>query len=209
MSKPRPYDREKYLRRKALRHAAGVTSNGKPWKARAKTDPAARFWPKVQKSDGCWLWLAGVNRQGYGKFTFSDDKKHTIGAHRMSYILAHGEIPAGKDVLHRCDNPPCVNPDHLWLGTIADNMKDKVAKGRQAKGVEHARTINIARAFGRGIAPKGEEQWNAKVTENDVREIRRMHLAGLPLKAIVARFPIIGKSNAWCIAKRKTWKHVA
>lgn len=86
-----------------------------------------RFWSKVEKSDGCWTWIAGCDPQGYG--TFGLDGK-VQKAHRVSYQLAIGPIPAGAHVLHSCDNPPCVRPDHLRAGTRSDNMRDKVARGR-------------------------------------------------------------------------------
>jgi hypothetical protein len=87
-----------------------------------------RFWSKVHKAEhGCWLWTASFRIGGYGNFMFRG-KPHK--AHRVSWILTHGEIPDGALVCHSCDTPACVRPDHLFLGTHQDNMQDMNAKGR-------------------------------------------------------------------------------
>lgn len=89
-----------------------------------------RFWAKVKKTDSCWLWIGGCKRTGYGRLN-KKGKKPKIDAHRASWIIHKGPIPEGVYVLHDCpngDNPACVNPDHLWLGTHEQNMHDKVAK---------------------------------------------------------------------------------
>ena len=86
----------------------------------------ARFWPKVDKSGACWLWTAAA-RNGYGQLRVG---ARIIQSHRVSWELHHGPIPEGLHVLHTCDNPSCVNPDHLWLGTHGENMADRDAKGR-------------------------------------------------------------------------------
>ena len=94
-----------------------------------------RFWAKVDKTDSCWLWTAAKVRHGYGLFHWPQGDRQAQGtAHRYSWRLHRGEIPAEMFVLHRCDNPSCVNPDHLFLGTHRENMKDKMAKGRWNTG---------------------------------------------------------------------------
>ena len=91
-----------------------------------------RFWEKVEKREGCWEWQAALHVKGYGRFYF---RGRVVLAHRASWVLAHGDVPGGLHVLHHCDNPRCVRPSHLWLGTNADNMRDRNEKGRQAQGV--------------------------------------------------------------------------
>ncbi len=81
-----------------------------------------RFWDKVDKSGKCWIWRGSKLKTGYGRFHFAGK---TITAHRISWMLAHGSIEEGMHVLHKCDNPPCVNPDHLYIGTHTQNMQDK------------------------------------------------------------------------------------
>lgn len=92
--------------------------------------PWVRFWSKVSKNDGdgCWEWTGVIQNEGYGRFWL---KPKMITAHRFSYELHHGAIKCGALVLHRCDNPKCVRPDHLFLGTPADNMQDMLKKDRK------------------------------------------------------------------------------
>lgn len=89
--------------------------------------PDVRFWKHVRKTESCWIWTGGTIT-GYGQFHPTDTR--VMKAHRFSWELHYGPIPAGLWVLHRCDTPPCVRPDHLFLGTHADNMADARAKGR-------------------------------------------------------------------------------
>ncbi len=89
---------------------------------------AERFWPKVEKSEGCWLWRGSTNSDGYG--TIKGNGSRVIKATHASWEIHYGPLHPGNFVLHSCDNPPCVNPDHLFEGTHLDNMADMVAKGR-------------------------------------------------------------------------------
>lgn len=99
-----------------------------------------RFFTKVNKTASCWLWTARLYKDGYGVFEVTTAYKETkkVRAHRYSYELHKGPIPPGMLVCHTCDNPLCVNPDHLWLGTNKDNSDDKIRKGRQARGSQIA-----------------------------------------------------------------------
>ena len=99
-----------------------------------------RFWEKVDKSGACWEWTAGKNSDGYGQIKI---KGRQIKAHRLSWELHSTPIPDGMQCLHRCDNPACVNPKHLFLGTHKDNMVDKKIKERGLKKLNHADVTNI------------------------------------------------------------------
>lgn len=104
-----------------------------------------RFWAKVEKGPGCWLWTGAKNSRGYGQ-TASGLKGKSKLAHRASYEHFYGPIPDGLYVLHRCDVPHCVNPQHLFVGTAADNMQDAVRKGRALVGALNGRWIDGRRA---------------------------------------------------------------
>jgi hypothetical protein len=95
-----------------------------------------RFFAKVIKTESCWIWTSTKNRKGYGTIKWGPkDKK----AHRVSYLIHKGDIPDGKIIMHSCDNPSCVNPDHLKIGTDQENISDCVSKDRNCKGENHPR----------------------------------------------------------------------
>lgn len=106
-----------------------------------------RFWNKVSRTDGCWEWTAYKTQGGYGQFSFRDKM---IICPRFVWIITHGDIPPGIWVLHKCDNPACVRPGHLFLGTCLDNNRDRANKGRSATGIKAGR---------------------AKLTDDDIDEI--------------------------------------
>lgn len=119
----------------------------------------AAFWAKVDKSggaDACWLWTAYRCRKTYGRFNWNGYQQND---HRVAYQILFGDIPEGLIVCHRCDNPPCVNPAHLFLGTPLENMLDKIAKDR----------CNL---------PSGLQHWKGKLSDAQIAEIRRRAASG-------------------------------
>ncbi len=134
---------------------------------RPKNTPE-QFWQRVDKTGGddkCWPWTGALTPQGYGVTTLN---WKYITAHRAAYYYTHGEIEPGKHVCHRCDNPPCCNPAHLFSGTTQDNTADMVSKGRQSKGEAHSKALMPNR-------PRGEDNCNAVLTKELVMEARRLY----------------------------------
>jgi HNH endonuclease len=144
-----------------------------------------RFWDFVKRGalDECWEWQAAIMPRGYGQLEFED--KHTY-AHRVAWILTYGEIPEGLKVLHRCDNPPCCNPCHLFLGTSKDNSLDASSKGRIAHGARHGQS---------------------KLNDDSVREIRRLYDSGVA-QVEIGRVLGISSNTLWHVVHRRTWRHV-
>lgn len=143
--------------------------------------PKSDFWSHVQRSDGCWLWMAGRSSEGYGTFRFNGRMQK---APRVAWQLTFGPIPDGLNALHHCDNPPCVRPEHLFLGTIDDNNKDRAAKGRSKGTFKQADPAHPA------TLRSGERHWLAKVSDQDVIEMRRLTQSGASRKCLAARFNI-------------------
>jgi hypothetical protein len=157
-----------------------------------------RFWKKVDKcEDGCWLWNAsGVSKDGYGHFWIGRGRGKTM-AHRMAWELEFGEISSGMQVLHKCDVPRCVRPDHLFLGTASDNMLDMWKKNRH----------DLKEFWGNNDS-SGENNGKSKLVEDDVRMIRQLWSEGYSLVEINEIYSIVEKPAIWKIAHRKTWKHI-
>ena len=155
-------------------------------------DPAVvadRFWRRVEKSDPdqCWPWVGEISNN-YGVMRLYGKRGPRLGAHRVSWILEHGPITDGLHVCHVCDNPPCVNPAHLFLGTPADNSADKWQKGR-AFPPPHR---------------QGEDNHQAKLTASQVLTIRDLVAQG-HVQRQVASFYGVSPSTVHLIVKGKKW----
>lgn len=159
-----------------------------------------RFWEKVNK-DGpvpshcpelgpCWVWIAGLNEHGYGSFIVNGSRRpgrKSALAHRVSYDMAHPDAPStGSNVLHKCDTPVCVRPDHLFLGSLSENVADMVRKNRVSHGTAH---------------------WRAKLTDDAVKDIRRRHSSGESIRSL-ARHHGVSFAAVNQVLIGRTWRRV-
>lgn len=145
----------------------------------------AGFWQRVDTTGECWEWTGPRNYAGYGVLHVGGKDRL---AHREAWKRTHGKLHTKVCVLHHCDNPPCVRPDHLFLGSRADNIADMTAKGRRR-------------------ALSGAENGRAKLTEEAVREVRTSHARGESYDRLAVRHGVT-KTNIASIVKRRIWKHV-
>lgn len=154
----------------------------------------ARFWSRVDRSGPtlreelgqCWICTSAKDKDGYARI-YSNMKHNNVCAHRLAWEIIRGAIPENMLVLHKCDNPACVRPEHLFLGSQAENMNDKTTKVRQARGERHGMSV---------IGP------------DDVREIRRLEGTGLTQSEIASRFGL-QQTQVWRILRGKSWRHVS
>lgn len=145
-----------------------------------------RFNKKMIVSDsGCWDWIGAVDAKGYGRFFIAGETRR---AHRASYIMHRGIIPSGQIVMHRCDNPGCVNPEHLFVGTYSDNANDMHSKGR-------------------GNNPRGERHFKSKLKNKDIPEIKALRKSGMKIKPLAEIYKV-GTSTIRAVIKGRSWKHV-
>jgi len=146
-----------------------------------------RFWEKVnvRDDDECWEWLATKNQDGYGTFSlFKKDRK----SHRVSWTLHYGDIPEGLCVCHHCDNPSCVNPNHLFLGTHRDNINDREKKGRNKLPL-----------------CKGEDHGISKLKCDDVKKIRKLYKTGDYSQSELGKLFGVSQTNISQIVRRLIW----
>lgn len=149
------------------------------------SDLATRFWSKVRKTAGCWLWTASTDHKGYGKFGVrAGGRPRTVQAHRVAYELEVGPIPTGMALCHHCDTPLCVRPSHMFIGTVADNMRDMARKGRASYS-------------------------QAKLTPEQVRAIRSRYVRGQVTLTTVAEEFGVSFQLVSLIVRRVVWANVA
>lgn len=152
---------------------------------------ARRFYEKVEfdTNGGCWLWAARCDdKMGYGQFRLYG--RHWA-AHRASWALHRGPIPEGGLVLHKCDVPSCVNPDHLFVGTQAENIADMIRKGRHAR-----------------VGARGEQSGHARLNTEAVRAMRVAYMRRSKTKAEMARELGLGETTVRAAVNGTTWRHV-
>lgn len=181
----------KYCKRSCTNKKLGITGNLNRtfWPNATEEQKKERlkksFEEKVIRKNVCWDWKGYLDKDGYPQL-YNGNNKPAKKAHRFSYEIYKGEIPKGKVVCHRCDNPKCTNPEHLWLGSPKENSKDAVKKGR----MQH-----------------GTERHNAKLDDEKVKEIKKMLSLGVT-KAFLSRKYNVSFMTISLIGKGKTWKHI-
>ena len=172
-----------------------------------------RFWSKVdQSAEGCWLWQGTLLKQGYGCFKIAGKM---YKAHRLAYTFAKEIIPPGLFVCHHCDNPPCVRPDHLFLGTIRDNVLDSVRKGRWATGDRsgarmHPERITRGDKHWLHLHPElrqGELNGRAVLNGEQVAEIRARYAEGNVSQFMLADEYNVAQTTISAIICRKNWNY--
>lgn len=149
-------------------------------RGKGKKSLLARFWEKVEKTDGCWNWVGATHRQGYGLIRINGIN---VLAHRLAWELTRGPLAREMDVLHSCDSPACVRPDHLFLGGQTDNNRDRDAKGRQAQGTRNG---------------------NAKLTADQVRAaLAEIDRGGLSVRGLAKSFNVSDNTLWYHFKKRR------
>lgn len=165
---------------------------------------ASRFWTKVDTAGPvpahrpelgpCWVWTGTRLKAGYGKIRADAPSREVLLAHRVSFEIHHGPIPAGWYVLHACDTPPCIRPDHLTAGPGTENMRDAQAKGRTAGFIARPR--------------RGAAHHKAKLTATDVATIRERHARGGVTYRDIARDYGVNEATISRVVRRLNWADV-
>ena len=178
-------------RRFCSRACATMGMRGQSRSTKVRVPLEERFWAKVQVRgpDDCWPWIGSREAAGYGVlYRRSTPRRRVYKAHRLSWEIHNGSIPSSLFVCHHCDNPPCVNPVHLFLGTALDNAKDMLAKGRCR-------------------VSKGSSNGRAKLSEVNVRKIRKLLVAGRSQVSIAAKFGVCQVTISG-IKIGRLWSHI-
>jgi hypothetical protein len=156
----------------------------------------------IQTPTGCWEWNGARTSAGYGEISRGGKVRYV---HRLSWEIHRSPIPKGQHVLHRCDNPPCWNPDHLFLGTNQDNTDDKIAKGRMRHGHLYG-DQHPARTHPETFLKYGEDHWAARITVTIARQVRADWAGGTMRKVDIARKFNINRGTVHHIIAGKNWK---
>jgi hypothetical protein len=141
----------------------------------------------VKNNQGCWAW-SGAIVDGYGVLWELGASRQQLRAHRVSWAIYRGEVPEGMCVLHRCDNRQCTRPDHLFIGTVGDNNRDTIAKGRH-------------------VSSRGEKNGASKLTADDVEKMKTLRAQGLGYAVIARRFGVV-TMTCWRAVNQKSWSHI-
>lgn len=155
-----------------------------PTAAGSQAEADARFWAKVDRASDCWAWIGALTTAGYGSLKRGGVVYY---AHRISWEMHHGPVPAGQVVCHLCDNRRCVRPDHMFLGSQHDNLRDAAAKGRMERG---------------------EARHSARLTVKTVAEIRNRYARGMAPQQVLAADYGVSQMAISKVVRRETWRHV-
>lgn len=164
----------------------------------------ANFWSHVDKTRGrgpngdCWIWVGSIDKSKRGGYGLCRNDGRIQKAHRASWYIASGSIPENLQVLHHCDVRNCVNPDHLFLGTNQDNVDDKLSKGRHHRG-------ELASSYANPV--RGEENWNAKFSDEQILEMRRLYSDGVKIMEIADKY-IAKRHVVSMIVHGDRWAHL-
>ncbi len=170
-----------------------------------------RFWRRVEVLDSasCWLWTGAKDGDGYGKVKTPTiaGRRWILGAHRVSFFLENGPFDASLCVCHRCDVPLCVNPSHLFLGTHADNVADRLRKGRGSSGAKHSLVVR-SRTSVKWNPKRGATNKLAKLTDEKVRAARLLYASGDFSQRDLGRMFDVSHVVMGKALRRETWEHV-